>query len=468
MALPFVSVIIVNYNGKDLLGTCLESLERLLYPSNRFEVILVDNHSADTSVVYVRKHFPWVKLVVSDKNLGFAGGNNLGAQHAHGEFIAFLNSDTEVHERWLHALVGRMKLSKNTAVVNGKSFLWYPFLPLEITSKTALKSEFKNSIDFEEVGVGVEKIILTERHLQPLIEYRDGFLEQEKKKSYRWSTGKSIILLPLHPTHKKVKFSLTLRSEKAFSGINTPLEIRLGGKLLKRDELNAHEVKQYSFSLDSKQFSKRLFWKIQNAGNIVFQDGYARDRGATIKDGINHYELNSTYFEKPKRLLGFCGNNSMIRTDVFTKLGMFDERFFMYYEDCELSARLSRSGYNMIYEPEAMLFHKHAATSEEWSSFFIFQTQKNHLAFLFLHFPWYIIFIEVLKAVKVLLFYTTKSLRWKFTNRWDIFDKVRERMLIQKQILTWVFQNIPQLIQDRKALNKKLRMPIDAYWKTLA
>ncbi|MBU4223242.1 MAG: glycosyltransferase family 2 protein, partial [Euryarchaeota archaeon] len=91
---PLVSVIIVNYNGKQYLKNCLSSLSAQSYPA--IEVIFVDNASSDGSVEYVRKEFPSVRIIESKKNLGFAKGNNLGIREARGELIATLNNDTEV------------------------------------------------------------------------------------------------------------------------------------------------------------------------------------------------------------------------------------------------------------------------------------------------------------------------------------------------------------------------------------
>lgn len=98
-----VSVVIVNYNGQDLLGELFESLAAQTRPAD--EVIMVDNASYDGSAEFVRKSFPWVKLIVSSTNNGFAEGNNIGTASAQGEYIALLNSDTVVDERWLAELV---------------------------------------------------------------------------------------------------------------------------------------------------------------------------------------------------------------------------------------------------------------------------------------------------------------------------------------------------------------------------
>ncbi len=99
----FVSIVIVNWNGKKWLERCLESLAQQTYKS--FEIILVDNASEDDSVEFVRSHFPLVKIVQSEKNLGFSGGNNLGIEKAVGELIMLLNNDTWVENNFLEEMV---------------------------------------------------------------------------------------------------------------------------------------------------------------------------------------------------------------------------------------------------------------------------------------------------------------------------------------------------------------------------
>lgn len=89
-----ISIIIVNYNGKEFLRECLDSIRKFLDIS--YEVIIVDNASIDGSQEYIKAEFPWVKLVESRENLGFAKGNNLGAEYATGDHILLLNNDTKL------------------------------------------------------------------------------------------------------------------------------------------------------------------------------------------------------------------------------------------------------------------------------------------------------------------------------------------------------------------------------------
>lgn len=96
---PDVSVIIVNYNGRRWIDGCLAAVIR--QEDVAPEIIFVDNASTDGSAAFVAAHFPTVRLVTLDHNLGFAGGNNAGARAALGRYLAFLNNDTEVEPRWV-------------------------------------------------------------------------------------------------------------------------------------------------------------------------------------------------------------------------------------------------------------------------------------------------------------------------------------------------------------------------------
>jgi GT2 family glycosyltransferase len=98
-----VSVIILTWNGKRFLDECLGSLAQQSFRD--FETILVDNGSQDDSAAYVRKRYPWVKVLELAKNVGFAEGNNRGLLESSGQYVITLNNDTKVAERFVEALV---------------------------------------------------------------------------------------------------------------------------------------------------------------------------------------------------------------------------------------------------------------------------------------------------------------------------------------------------------------------------
>lgn len=113
-----VSVIVLNWNGRHLLGDCLASLRQQSFRD--FEVILVDNGSTDGSRDYIASEFPEVKLVCLPQNRGFCGGNNIGISVARSEYVTLLNNDTEVAPDWLEKLYTHICADNRIAACDSK------------------------------------------------------------------------------------------------------------------------------------------------------------------------------------------------------------------------------------------------------------------------------------------------------------------------------------------------------------
>ena len=111
-----VSVVVVNYRGVSYLAACLNALAEQTLPRHRYEVIVVENASADGSARLVRDCFPWVRIVESPVNLGFAAGNNLGVRHARGVWVALLNNDTVADPFWLEESLRQLRGPTDAAV----------------------------------------------------------------------------------------------------------------------------------------------------------------------------------------------------------------------------------------------------------------------------------------------------------------------------------------------------------------
>ena len=110
--MPKISILIVNYNGKGLIESCLDALEKQSY--NNFEIIIVDNNSSDGSLNNIEKFLGKslialrIKIIPLAENLGFAGGNNEALKYAEGEYISLINPDAEASADWLKELVNAM------------------------------------------------------------------------------------------------------------------------------------------------------------------------------------------------------------------------------------------------------------------------------------------------------------------------------------------------------------------------
>lgn len=118
---PVASVILVNYNGLDQIGECLDSLRRQTF--HDFEVIVVDNLSQDRSPEMITADFPEAKLIRNSENTGFAGGCNTGAAAAKGEYLVFLNYDMVADERWLGEMVAGLGDDLQVGIVQSKVLL---------------------------------------------------------------------------------------------------------------------------------------------------------------------------------------------------------------------------------------------------------------------------------------------------------------------------------------------------------
>jgi len=115
-----VSVIIINFNGKEFLKRLFSSLLRTNY--REFEIILVDNASSDGSIEFVKESFKdnRIAIIVNDKNLGPSAARNIGFGRVKGEFVAFLDNDTEVDSEWLSELVKVFDSDSKIAVAQCK------------------------------------------------------------------------------------------------------------------------------------------------------------------------------------------------------------------------------------------------------------------------------------------------------------------------------------------------------------
>jgi len=119
-----VSVVLVNFRGTDDTITAVRGLEELDWPSDRLEVIVVENGSGDDSADRLAGALPNIQLIVSKTNLGFAGGCNLGVSKSTGEYLAFLNNDARPDDKWIRAAVDRFESDSTIGAVASKVLDW--------------------------------------------------------------------------------------------------------------------------------------------------------------------------------------------------------------------------------------------------------------------------------------------------------------------------------------------------------
>lgn len=231
-----ISIIIVSFNTKELLASCLKSL-KIATKDLDTETFVVDNNSQDKTSPYVKQHFPDVKLIENQKNLGFSKANNIAVKRAKGKYVLILNPDTKL-------------------------------MPKTLT-------KMKEFMDF----AGPKIAMATCR-----VELTDGSLDKDCRRHF--------------PTPAS--------SLSHFLGL---------GKVFPKSKL---------FN------SYYMGYKSENA----------------------EHEVDS------------CEGAFMFtRTDVFKKVGLFDEDFFFYGEDLDLCFRLKHAGYKIVYTPTTKIIHLKGASS---------------------------------------------------------------------------------------------------------
>ena len=149
-----LSIITINYNG--LKDTC-ELIDTLPLNNETIEVIVVDNASTQDEATEIGKRYPQVKVIKSDKNLGFAGGNNLGIQAAHGKYLFFINNDAILPQpSALSLLITRLESSDQIGMVCPKIRFTWGKQPIQYAGYTPLsKITLRNkSIGFGEKDNG--------------------------------------------------------------------------------------------------------------------------------------------------------------------------------------------------------------------------------------------------------------------------------------------------------------------------
>ena len=129
-----LSIITINYNGLE--DTC--ALIETIPFNDKMEVIVVDNASKNDEATEIEKNYPYVKVIRSDKNLGFAGGNNLGIQASSGNYIFLVNNDTIFKDFNIQALIDRLKSSPKIGVACPKIRFAWGNHPIQFTGYTPL------------------------------------------------------------------------------------------------------------------------------------------------------------------------------------------------------------------------------------------------------------------------------------------------------------------------------------------
>ncbi len=118
MSKNLLTVIIVNWNGREMLSKCLQALGKQVF--RRFSVIVADNGSTDGSVEWVRQEYPQVEVIALSQNLGFSAANNIALKKVRTPYAALLNNDAFPHPLWAEKMIAAMEANPEAGFAASK------------------------------------------------------------------------------------------------------------------------------------------------------------------------------------------------------------------------------------------------------------------------------------------------------------------------------------------------------------
>jgi GT2 family glycosyltransferase len=365
------TVIIVNYNGAHLLPACLRGLRGQAAGAPAFDTVVVDNASADGSLALLRRDFPWVRVIANAANLGFAGGNNVALRQLRTPFAVLLNNDAVPEPDWLAALLAAFTEpgSTDVGIVTGKIV----FLPRFASVRIASPGFVPAGADSRELGVRVLGVHADGEEVTGKVLWGTAAYGPEESPggSFRWTRPAGELLVPLPPATgaggrlaAPVTLGVTVLADRP-----TPFTLAAGEQRSVTEAGPDPVVAQLELPAGTAVLDV-----INNVGGQVFSDGSGGDRG--------FQQVDRGQFEEPSEVFTACGNGMAMRASIGRELGWFDDAFFMYYEDTDLSWRWRAAGWTIRYQPSAVLRHIHAASSKEWSPFWRFHVDRNRLLML--------------------------------------------------------------------------------------
>jgi GT2 family glycosyltransferase len=284
-----LSIIIVNYNGLDFLQKCIDSIIKYLHPpyieaALKFEIIIVDNASTDGSAVFIKENFLkykecTVKLIESGENSGFAKGSNLGAGASTGDFLLFLNPDTEFVQGGFDGIIAFYKGKSDSGkigaigarIVNGDGSIQFSCRSFPTISRQFYESWFLSKVFAKSKVFG---------------SYFMAYWDHEETRKVDWLSGAFLFL------KKETFFSAGSFNEKYFMySEDTDLCLKLAKDGLSNYYFRDYTVRHLDAGTAGRDMGLReaQIWKSRK---IYFTENYSRAHGTVLSFLYFAYVIN--------------------------------------------------------------------------------------------------------------------------------------------------------------------------------
>jgi GT2 family glycosyltransferase len=183
----------------------------------------------------------------------------------------------------------------------------------------------------------------------------------------------------------------------------------------------------------SKLILKEPSGTINGAGLVLLSDGFGAARG-WLEPDLGQFEAEAEVFGAP-------GNGVLLRREALTDVGLFDETFFAYYEDADLSWRMRLRGWHVIFEPHAVIEHVHAGTTRVGSPFFSFHVNRNRIFMLVKNGPAGFVLRAALRPA------------------WDAGGSRRSQVRVKLRVLGSLLRYLPEMLAKRRRIRLDKLVP---------
>ena len=442
-AVPMVRVVVLNYNGDPHLYQCLEALAATQWPSDRLQVVVIDNASADGSPDVVADRFPAVELRRLATNTGFPANNEALRDLNDVDLVALINNDAFVTPGWLAPLVAALEEDPELAAACPKLVFAPHFVELAVASATFGAPGDARQLGVRLSGVEVEGVDSWRSAQFP----PPGFWGLERGRgdeaTFSWTNGVGRLRVPLAPVGPD-----TPVGPDSLVGSVEPFRVRVRLAAPKLTAVRLGEGEGQTVveagpepSWHEVSVAGEPFDVVQNAGSLLLEGGYGADRGFLERD-LGQYDHGEEVF-------AWCGGAVLLRPAYLAAVGLFDERFFAYYEDTDLAWRGRAQGWRYRYVPTSVVRHQHATTSVEGSVTFNRYVERNRLMMLTKNAPGRLVLAALAGYLTATVSYARRDVLGPLRRaRRPRFGVVGLRLVSLGSYLRW----LPALLVDRHRL----------------
>jgi len=419
---------------------CVDSLLATEWPADRLEVLVVDNGSVDGIAERLKADYPRVRVLEPFANLGFAAGCNLGIR-ATGDYdhVALINNDTVVTPGWLAPMVERLRLgapegpgsSGRVGAVAAKMVFYDRFYDIGFEVPGAdrpFKKEPRRlgarvtAVHLDGVPVDRDRLGSDEGFHAP----EAPFANEGEEVAY-WSGARGSLRIRAvegeHPTTVRLRLRAAKRQPARITSAGVTLDVVLDT-----------QPRWFELPLEPEPLDI-----IQNVGSGLFNGTYGGDLG--------FHEPDRGQYDEPTEVFAWCGGAVLFDRAYLDEVGLFDDRFFLYYEDTDLSWRGRLAGWTYWYEPRAVVRHKHAQSSGLGSATFRYYVDRNRLLMLLKNAPAPVATRAVAVVLRDLFNHVKGSaIRPLFRLRRPDLVEIKHRV----KVLRGMYPLVPFMLADRR------------------